>query len=265
MYCSIQEAFQSTIPDTSSANRQHKRSKRNRASPEPFQTALGPSPSQGPSATDPDRPANIPLPPAEYVGGGAAKPSYSNMLAALDSNDSYFPNPVDDSDIKDVYNLEPNWASQFDGPSVPPWIKDRIASREAEIPLKPVAPGPASNISSWMEGTMPTLWQKVPGAYSMAPAPAPVSYSVSKDEYDRLERKLDSKLDRMFAKLEELESGKSESCHIEIILFILGGLFLLLMLDMLVKQGTKATMLIAAAGGGGLGSSLRSMRGLGLL
>jgi hypothetical protein len=185
------------------------------------------------------------------------------MLAALDSDDSYFPHPNEDIEAKDIYSLEPNWASQFDGPAVPPWIKERIASKEAEIPLKATGGQEMSQngISSWMDGTMPTLWQKVPGAYVSAPAPAPAPYSVSKDEYDRLERRIDSKLDRMFAKLEELEGGKSESCHVEIILFVLGGLFLLLMLDMLVKQGTKATMMIAAAGGGGL----RNMRGLGLL
>ena len=196
------------------------------------------------------------MPPAEYVGGGPSSApasnneratSYSNLLAAVDSDDSYFPHPNEDVEAKDVYTLEPNWTSQFDGPSVPPWIKDRIASKQAEVPLSP----PAGAISSWMEGTMPTLWQKIPGAYSAAPAPAPAACDVAPHQYEMFERKIDSKLDRMFKKLEELEGGKSESSHVEIILFILGGLFLLLMLDMLVKQGTKATMMIAAAGGGG--------------
>ncbi len=240
-----------------------KRNKRHRVSasasgvgqPELFQNA--------PSirSTDPDRPANIPMPPAEYIGGGSSTTSgsdratsYSNLLAALDSDESYFPHPNEHVEDKDIYTLEPNWASQFDGPSVPPWIRDRIAAKEAEIPLKQAsAPGSdPKGISSWMEGTMPTLWQKIPGAYTVAaPAPAPSACDMSMQQYDMFERKIDSKLEKMFKKLEDLENGKSESSHIEIILFILGGLFLLLMLDMLVKQGTKATMMIAAAGGGG--------------
>jgi hypothetical protein len=36
---------------------------------------------------------------------------------------------------------------------------------------------------------------------------------------------------------------------LEIILFVLGGIFLVFLLDLLVKQGSQAMMLIAAAGG----------------
>jgi hypothetical protein len=63
---------------------------------------------------------------------------------------------------------------------------------------------------------------------------------------------LQRKLDQMFNKLEQMEVTKSESNLLEILLFVLGGVFLILILDILVKQGTQASMIIAAAGGGKL-------------
>ncbi len=112
---------------------------------------------------------------------------------------------------------------------------------------------PAADVPSWMDGG-PTLWQRVP-APTQAPATATLSAvtatapAIDEQRFSRLEQAIESKLERMFAKLEEIDKTRKEANHIEIILFILGGLFLLLMLDMLVKQGTKATMFIAAAGG----------------
>jgi hypothetical protein len=75
---------------------------------------------------------------------------------------------------------------------------------------------------------------------------APMAPSISDERLLRLE----SRLDKLFDKLEAVEKSRSESNHIEIILFILGGLFLILMLDLLVKQGTRACMMVARAGGG---------------
>jgi hypothetical protein len=68
---------------------------------------------------------------------------------------------------------------------------------------------------------------------------------------DTLQRKLDS----MFSKLESMDVTRSQSNHLELILFILGGVFLLLLLDLLVKQGTQASLLLAAAGGGAVSGS----------
>lgn len=236
MYCSIQEAFESAPAPA------HKKSKRNKRVEriERF-------------TPDPDRPANTLAPAVEKVGGGST--NYSNILTAIDADQSYFPNPSEDS-TGNSYMLEPDWTKQFDGPSVPPWIKERIAAKEAEVPLKP----------TWMDGEA-TLWQKIPAAY-MAPAPQPTPqpmdsqslsqslYSDLDDRFHQFESKIESKLDQMFAKLGELDARKSESNHIEIILFIIGGLFVLLMLDILVKQGTKASLMLAAAGAP-MGGALR--------
>jgi len=222
MYCSIQEAFDSPGQPPAPSKRPKKK-----RSQERFQ-----------ATPDPDRPANVAMPPADFIGGGPQQPSYSNILTAIDTDQSYFPHPSEDT-TENPYMLEPNWTKQFDGPSVPPWIKERIAAKEAEVPLNP----------TWVDG-QPTLWQKIPAAYT-APAPAPsVPYPDLEDRFSQFESKINNKLDQMFAKLSELDKGKNESSHIEILLFIIGGLFVLLMLDILVKQGTKAMMLIAAAGGG---------------
>ncbi len=217
MYCSIQEAFETT---PASAPSKRKKPRKERFTP------------------DPDRPATVPLPPVEKVGGGGT--SYSSLLSAIDADQSYFPHPSEDSQVENPYMLEPDWTKQFDGPSLPPWIKERIAAKEAEVPLKP----------TWMDGEA-TLWQKIPATY-MSPTPATQqapAYPDIDDRFHQFESKIESKLDKMFAKLHELDTRKSESNHIEIILFIIGGLFVILMLDILVKQGTKASLMLAAAGG----------------
>jgi hypothetical protein len=242
MYCSIQEAFETSTP--AQAPKKPKRRRVERFTP------------------DPDRPANAPAPSIEKVGGGST--SYSNLLTAIDADQSYFPNPSEDS-TENTYMLEPDWTKQFDGPSVPPWIKERIAAKEAEVPLKP----------TWMDGEA-TLWQKIPAAYAAptaatashsqspsasafdatTPFPSDTLYSDLDDRFHQFESKIESKLDKMFAKLSELDARKSESNHIEIILFIIGGLFVVLMLDILVKQGTKASLMLAAAGAP-IGGALR--------
>lgn len=231
MYCSIQEAFETSTP----APAPSKKSKRLKRSEPSF-------------TPDPDRPSNMPPASVEKVGGGGH--SYSNLLSAIDTDQSYFPNPSMDSTDPNTYMLESDWTKQFDGPSLPPWIKERVAAKEAEIPLKP----------SWMDGEA-TLWQKIPAAYMPSPAPAPSIaefpthiYPDLDERFLQFESKLESKLDQLFSKLGELDARKTESNHVEIILFIIGGLFIILMLDILVKQGTKACLMLAAAGGTSLNS-----------
>jgi hypothetical protein len=235
MYCSINEAFQDVMP-TSTPPKQ-KRKKRPALPPEPFQI-------------DPDRPANRPpsqIPPVSSPGESG---EYTNLLQAVEHDQSYFLSAPDESTT-----LEPDWTKQFQGQSVPPWIKERLAVKDAEIPLKPPMEAP---VSSWMHG----LYQRVPSSYlppspdmlspTMSPTMAPTMASFSEERLLRIE----SRLDKLFDKLESVENQRSESNHIEIILFILGGLFLILMLDFLVKQGTKACILVAKAGGGQLLKSI---------
>lgn len=191
-----------------------------------------------PEVIEPDRPAHRRLPPAELLGGEPTQnnqsSSVSQMLNAFDS-ESYFPHPHIDTSDKNMYMLEPDWARQFTGEDVPEWMKDRMASREAEVPLTP---------SPWLDGNSSTLWQRVPASKQGDPILKEAAVAAD-SRLDDLQKKFDS----MFQKLEDIDRSRAESNHIEILMFVLGGVFLLLMLDMLVKQGTQATMLVAAAGG----------------
>lgn len=269
MYCSLDEAFQtgSVIPDF----RQQRKKRRNGGSSngssgssgssgvgliERFstQTAEGLKPLLPPPEShviEPDRPSNRP-PPSDLVGGGvgnsATPTSYSNLLSATESSaagSNFFLYPHADSpDMETAFLLEPDWTKPFQSATAPPWIQERMAKKEAEVPLTPTPE------SSTLFDGMPTLWQRIPSPAPTSAQSTPAPVEISEDRLMLLESKLDGKLERMFAKLEALEKGRSESNHMEVILFILGGLFLLLMLDLLVKQGTRASMMLAAAGGG---------------
>jgi hypothetical protein len=247
--CSLEEAFQTfTEPEPRNADLDRKERKKKRR-------AVLPPPE--PAVIEPDRPAHRQLPPAELLGGGPTEyrksSSVSEMLNAYDNaydGDSYFPHPTQDSSNPNMYRLEPDWATVFNDTSAPEWIKSRLPSREAETPLVP---------SPWLDGAA-TLWQKVPDSQGTQ-ANLTGAAVAANSRVDDLQRKLDS----MFKKLDDIEVARSESTHIEIILFVLGGIFVLLMLDLLVKQGTQATLMFAAAGGslgtfGGGGRFLNSFK-----
>lgn len=225
--CSLEEAFTTfSDPEPRNADIDKKRRKKRKAllPPEPL-------------VIEPDRPAHRPLPPAELLGGAPTEnrssSSVSGMLNALEGAD-YFPHPSSDVDDTSVYNLEPDWAKAFNDSSAPDWIKERMPQRNAESPLVP---------SPWLDGSS-TLWQKIPDS-QRTQVDLTGAAVAAESRIDDLQRKLDN----MFKKMDDLETTRSESNHLEIILFVLGGIFLLLMLDLLVKQGTQATMMLAAAGG----------------
>jgi hypothetical protein len=203
------------------------------------------SPGNDPTV-DPDRPAHRRLPPAELLGGPVTEnetsTSISQMLQATESSPSsdYFPHPT--SDVKDdnVYSLTTDWATMFTDSSAPSWIKERMPVRAAEAPLIP---------SAWVDGQS-TLWQNVSPGYSPSGQRQFDITGAERKAEDRLDE-LQKKLDNLFKKLEDEEQRKTQTNHLEIIMFVLGGFFLLLLLDMLVKQGTHATMLLANAANNG--------------
>jgi hypothetical protein len=239
--CSLEEAFQtfSEVEPRIDLEKKKRRKRREVLPPEP-------------QVIEPDRPAHRQLPPAELLGGAPTEytksSSSSEMLSALQGAD-HFPNPSSDVDDSSVYNLEPDWTKTFNATSAPDWIKERLPQRTAESPLVP---------SPWLDGAS-TLWQRISASESAQPGITHAADAAA-GRIDDLQRKLD----HMFQKIEDLETTRSESNHIEIILFILGGIFLVLLIDLLVKQGTQASMLIAAAGGApiGGGRALRTLLGL---
>ena len=229
--CSLEEAFQTfaEVPSRNESDPERKRRKKRKV-PEP-------------EVIESDRPAHRRLPPAELLGGevthNTESTSISDMLNATESTE-FFPHPS--SDVKDssVYTLSPDWTKVFHNSSAPDWIKERLPRRDSEVPLVP---------SPWLDGAS-TLWYKVPESqntqFNLKGAEV-----AAESRIDTLQRKLDS----MFTKLEELDVGRAESNHLELILFVLGGVFLLLLIDLLVKQGTQASLLMAAASGGSLAGS----------
>ena len=124
---------------------------------------------------------------------------------------------------------------------------EKRPQRNAEAPLIP---------SPWLDGAS-TLWQKIPDS-QRTQLNLEGAETAAQSRIDELQRKIDG----MFKKLEHLEVGRTESNHLEIILFVLGGIFLLLLIDMLVKQGTQAAMYVSAATGGGASMKRNAMRAL---
>lgn len=232
--CSIEEAFEmfSDVPCASAVERQARETARSDRKRKRRRALLPPEP----FAIDPDRPANRPMPPAELLSGYT--PEYTDtppspMLNALSSGNQY-PHPSSDVDSESVYNLEPDWTKPFNSTSAPDWIKERMPKRDADSPLTP---------SPWMDGA-PSLWQSVPDSLQTQ-----FNYGGLKTEAEKRVDDLQQRLDSMFAKLDDMEAGRIANNHMEILMFVLGGLFLLLIIDLLVKQGMQASAILAAAGG----------------
>lgn len=236
--CSVEEAYSMFWQNDDSARqppegtdgRRRKKKRRALMPPEP-------------AVIEPDRPAHRPLPPAELLGGSVdeyTETPPSAMLNAYDTAD-HFTHPSSDIEDSSVYNLEPDWAKPFNSTSAPDWIKERMPKRDAETPLVP---------SPWIDG-QPSLWQSVPDGlrtqFNLGGA-----RTAAEERADELERRLNS----MFAKLDDMESGRIANNHMEILMFILGGFLLLFLIDLIVKQGTQATVLLAAAGGRSLFSAV---------
>lgn len=237
--CSLTEAFQ-TFDDSMSRNDNllgefseepqnqnsfespEKKKKKKRRAPMP--------PSE--QVIEPDRPANRNRNIGEILGGNSESTSQSQMLSALDANE-HFPHPSADAGTKNTYLLEPDWATAFNDTSAPSWIKERMPRKDAEAPLIP---------SPWMDGA-PTLWRKVPEDQAKQTEIIEKVEEKADSALDDLQRKFDN----LFKKLEDLETSRSESQHLEIILFVLGGIFIILLIDILVRQGSQAMSIIGKA------------------
>jgi len=222
--CSLAEAYEPFSDPPVVAERKHKKRKR---------YFLPPPESNQNENVDPDRPANRRPTPgdllsgASWTGGTDESMSVSQILNAATpaAEPNYFPHPTSDVDDSTVYNLDPKWAQMFTETSAPAWIKDRMPDRASEVPLIP---------SAWVDGQS-TLWQNINPGSNLDVRGA---QTFADSRVDALQKKLDA----MFSRLEDMDAQKSKGNHLEIIMFIFGGFFLLLILDLLVKQGMYATI-----------------------
>jgi len=198
-------------------------------------------PPQEPSVVEPDRPAHRPKQAAELLGGGAPGTDVSTSLSsyligAPDPNEDYFPFPSgdgNDPDFDKQFMLEPNWYEQF---------QHRMPNPKSETP-----PLPGASVDGY-----DTLYKNIPvpkrrGDEKRGQIPAshgnPVGLAASVTQDSELRKRIDD----LFQKIDNLEISRSESNHSEIILFVMTGIFVLLMLDLLLKQGSRALGSIATA------------------
>jgi len=214
--CSLTEAYETFSDPPVVAEKKHKKRKR-----------YGLPPPESFAAQDSiDRPP-AKWSPGELLGGGGSDESMSvsQILNAATPAQDYFPHPTPEVDDDSVYNLDPQWAKMFTETTAPAWIRDRMPDRQSEVPLIP---------SAWVDGQS-TLWKNVnPGSELDVQGAQKLSDS-------RVEA-LQKKLDAMFARLDDMESQKRNGTNLELMMFVFGGFFLLLVLDLVVKQGTTATI-----------------------
>lgn len=266
-YCTLEEAFQSNISDSvlppMRQNLEEPSSRGERGRSKSKKQRRSNLPPQEPTVVEPDRPAHRPKHAAELLGGGAPGNDTSTSLSSYligspDPNEDYFPFPSGDTNEHDPsfekqFMLEPNWYEQF---------QHRMPNPKSETPQLPGASVDGYN----------TLYSKVPAPEERNDTsrnvvteqdrpgdPVSTMGSVSQDS------ELKKRIDELFEKIDNLELSRSESNHSEIILFVMTGIFVLLMLDLLLKQGSRAIGHIATAvalprsarigiaGGGGYG------------
>jgi hypothetical protein len=248
-YCTLEEAFQtniseSVLPPMRQQNPEEPSSRGERGRLKSKKHRRSNLPPQEPTVVEPDRPAHRPKQAAELLGGGAPGTNVSTSLSsyligAQDPNEDYFPFPSGDNDgdpnFDKQFMLEPNWYEQF---------QHRMPNPKAETP-----PFPGASVDGY-----DTLYQKIPvpktrdseryivGQGDNQPGkPVSIAASVTQDS------ELKKRIDELFQKIDMLEISRTESNHSEIILFVMVGIFVLLMLDLLLKQGARAIGSIANA------------------
>ena len=230
--CSLEEAFPLMEDNMSDQKTAKKKNKTRR----PF------LPPPEVETIDPDRPGQKPINPERLIG---SKIQFDRSDSPLLSSTNFgsaggdfanAPNP--DYENPKEYMLEgSDWNKIFNDSSTPDWLKSRIPVRNTEH---------SNIIQPWFDGS-PTLYEEIPKDWRSGERRDLQKYD--DNQMSKLDE-LQMRIDNLFAKLEAREYARSEANHTEVILFVLGGIFLLLILDLIVKQGTNASLLIAAAGGG---------------
>jgi len=220
-------------------------------------------------------------------GGNNTTTSISSyLMGAGDPNEDYFPYPNGSNNepgFDKSFMLEPNWYEQFQDrvPSprteTPPFPGDSVDGYDTlyqQIPQQAppdyirsralAAQQQNSHQQSFLQNAQNHVYQKIndatgptaatsingngisrqlPTDWESKPRGSPTTGAGSVPQDAELRRRIDD----IFTKMERLEISRSESNHSEIILFIMTGIFVLLLLDLLLKQGTRAIGTIATA------------------
>jgi len=252
-YCTLEEAFQSSISDSllpPSRQQLEEPGKGEKGRMKPRKHKRSPLPPQEPSVIEPDRAAHNYKQPAELLGEqprNDTTTSISSYLIGVNNpEEDYFPYPNgggDEPGFDKSFMLEPNWSDQF---------IDRIPGQKTETPLLP-----GTSVDGYS-----TLYKNVPYSQSKNDIKGTMlKPNELKEEIvsqhnptslmgaATMNPELQKRIDEIFNKIDQLEISRTESNHSEIILFIMTGIFVLLMLDLLLKQGYRALGTIASAAG----------------
>ena len=240
-YCTLEEAFQSNISDNAlPLQKQHGEESKLEKARLKSRKHSSKRIAQEPSVIEPDRPAHRPKIASELLGGSSGTEQSSSissyLIGASDPGEDYFPYPTGaggEGEFDKQFLLEPNWYEQF---------HDRMPNQKAETP----------RIPGWKVDGKSTLYKEIPADYrqinEMANAIAQNDKkSVSLPTTSVQDSDLKRRIDEIYQKMDQLEISRTESNHSEIILFVMTGIFVLLMLDLLLKQGSRALGTIAHA------------------
>lgn len=235
-YCTLEEAFQTGLSDSVlPPSRQYfeEPGKGEKGRTKPRRHKRSPLPPQEPSIIEPDRYARNYKQPAELLG---EKPrndtttSISSYLVGInDPNEDYFPYPNggdNEPGFDKSFMLEPNWSTQF---------SDRVPSQTVQTP--------GASVDGYS-----TLYRSIPLPQSKNDETRGMVDSEQNNHNETtlmgatasMTPELQKRIDDIFNKIDALEISRSESNHSEILLFVMTGIFVLLMLDLLLKQGCKA-------------------------
>jgi len=247
-YCTLEEAFQTSISDSvlpPSRQQFEEPGKGEKGRMKPRKHKRSPLPPQEPSIIEPDRAARNYKQPEELLGEqpkNDTSTSISSYLVGVnDPNEDYFPYPNggnDEHGFDKSFMLEPNWTDQF---------IDRVPSPKTETP-----PFPGASVDGYS-----TLYRNIPPPQSKSDEKrGMVEPEQINSQHNpttimgaaaSMTPELQKRIDDIFTKIDALEVARSESNHSEIILFVMTGIFVLLMLDLLLKQGCKALGNIVSA------------------
>jgi len=145
----------------------------------------------------------------------SSKKSYFGMDPDNDSFADYEPNPINET-------LYPDFRKTFEGTGISKAGSSTVLPNPSvNMYWKPVTKGGAQ--TSFVEHLPP------PGGKYYR---SPTNGDVSMDQVMK-------KLDKLFARLDDMNSSSPEQATSELLIFISSGIFVLFMMDLLVKKGSK--------------------------
>ena len=252
-FCTLEDAFPDLKTKSTARSEEKRKAKRCKGPAQTYLTAQ--------DSTDPDRPAQIKMPEVPPVNektglrehtpvdAPQAEPfldsgsEYDQLLSSLSSSSGTVAGPTklakgkppaffgagEDDDTEgfasftDVigddpgYKLTPDFTQTFSAKGAAKAGGLPTADVNTNINWKPLTSG----------GAKTAFYSKV---ITRPSAPAPVMPS-SDDSRDLLK-----KMDKIFARLDDLENRKSENAQTEVVLFVMSGLFILFTMDLLVRK-----------------------------